>query len=149
MTRCVLVDVDGTLADNTHRQHFVRSKPRNWPAFNARIHLDAPIEPVIHTVKALKASGLDVVIVTARTADMKEATIKWLHEVADLEGVYSAIYTRDEKDYRDDSIVKMELLDQIIADGYQPMMVLDDRNRVVAAWRARGIPCFQVQPGDF
>lgn len=25
----------------------------------------------------------------------------------------------------------------------------DDRDRVVVMWRAEGIPCFQVAPGDF
>ncbi len=46
-------------------------------------------------------------------------------------------------------IVKAELLDQIVADGFSPVMAFDDRNQVVEMWRARGIPCAQVAPGDF
>jgi len=28
-------------------------------------------------------------------------------------------------------------------------MVFDDRDQVVEMWRANGIPCFQVAPGNF
>jgi hypothetical protein len=52
-------------------------------------------------------------------------------------------------DKRADFIVKGELLDKIIADGWQPIMAFDDRNQVVQMWRARGIPCAQVAEGDF
>ena len=51
--------------------------------------------------------------------------------------------------HRADDILKIELLDQIRADGFSPIMAFDDRDRVVAAWRAAGVPCAQVAPGDF
>jgi hypothetical protein len=36
-----------------------------------------------------------------------------------------------------------------LADGYEPIMVFDDRNQVVKMWRERGIVCAQVAEGDF
>jgi uncharacterized HAD superfamily protein len=149
MKRVILVDVDGTLADCSHRQSFVRSKPKNWRAFNEAIHLDTPHEDIIWLVKTLHKSGCTIIICTARTADLKEKTVKWLDEVAGLKGVYTAIYMREEKDYRDDGIVKREILDQIREDGYDPYMVIDDRDRVVRAWRDAGIRCLQVADGNF
>ena len=56
---------------------------------------------------------------------------------------------RAEGDYRADDVVKGELLDRILADGYHPELVFDDRTRVVNMWRARGIMCAQVAEGDF
>jgi hypothetical protein len=56
---------------------------------------------------------------------------------------------RKEGDHRDDDIIKLELLEQVRADGFEPIMAFDDRNRVVAAWRSAGVPCAQVAPGDF
>jgi hypothetical protein len=56
---------------------------------------------------------------------------------------------RKKGDYRDDAVVKIELLQQIRADGFNPLIAFDDRNRVVDAWRANGIICAQVAPGDF
>jgi hypothetical protein len=56
---------------------------------------------------------------------------------------------RKKGDYRDDSIVKKELLDQIRKDGYNPLLAFDDRDRVVKAWRECGIRCLQVAEGNF
>jgi hypothetical protein len=52
-------------------------------------------------------------------------------------------------DRRPDYIVKAELLDQILRDGFSPSMAFDDRDQVVAMWRERGVPCAQVAPGNF
>ena len=59
------------------------------------------------------------------------------------------LYMRASGDYRADTIVKAELLDQIIAAGWSPIMAFEDRASVVTMWRERGIPCCQVAPGDF
>ncbi len=147
MKKCILVDVDGTIADNGQRQHWVQSKPKNWKAYNATMIDDKPIMNVINTIHALKAHlGYAIVIVSARDGQFLETTSKWLnmHDVQ-----YDQIYMRATQDYRDDAIVKSELLDQILAEGWDPHIVFDDRNKVVAMWRERGLQCFHVAPGDF
>ena len=140
------VDVDGTVADLTHRRVYVATKPKNWPAFERAMHLDTPIQPVIDAIRALKEGGWTTVIMTGRGAQNKEVTQKWL---ADNGVPYDAIYTRAFKDYRRDDIVKAELLEQARADGFDPDVVFDDRNQVVEMWRRNGIPCIQVAEGDF
>jgi hypothetical protein len=52
-------------------------------------------------------------------------------------------------DRRDDDIIKFELYEQMLADGYEPVLVFEDRDRVVKMWRSMGIKCLQVEPGDF
>lgn len=52
-------------------------------------------------------------------------------------------------DHRDDAIIKIEFLQQIRDDGYEPIMAFEDRARVVAAWRVAGVPCAQVAEGQF
>jgi hypothetical protein len=142
----VFVDVDGTVADLTHRRVFVATKPKNWPAFEKTIHLDTPIQPVIDAVRRLWDAGWKVVICTGRGAQNRAKTIAWLEK----HGVpFHAIYTRAEKDYRPDNIIKAELLVQARLDGYDPDVVFDDRNQVVDMWRANNIPCVQVAEGDF
>lgn len=57
---------------------------------------------------------------------------------------------RDEGDHRADDIVKREWLDGMLVDDRQRLVAaFDDRDRVVAMWRAAGVQCFQVAPGDF
>lgn len=153
--RVILVDVDGTIADGSHRQHYITVTPerpkKHWAKFNELMMHDTPHHDIIWLVKTLRNAGNIILIVTARegTDRIRADTQEWIDDVAGLRGYYDKIYHRAAKDYRQDPEVKIDLLNQIRADGYEPYMVLDDRSRVVAAWREAGLRCLQVQPGDF
>lgn len=151
--KCIIVDIDGTVADNSHRQHFVRSKPRNWKAFNATIDQDKIIEEVRFVVECIRRAGVDVLFVSARegSKEIFDTTKEWLNRffTTNENPYYTALFMRDEKDYRDDSIVKSEILDQLLEEGWDPICVFDDRDRVVEMWRSRGIKTLQVAPGNF
>ena len=56
---------------------------------------------------------------------------------------------RAAKDTRGDDVVKAELFDAHIRRRFHVRVVLDDRDRVVALWRRLGLPCWQVDYGDF
>lgn len=146
MRECIIVDTDGTIADCEHRRHYLETK--NWPGFFGDMHLDTVIEHTRIVVEALRAAGYAIVVVTARPddADYKQKTINWY---ADNDIAYDAIYMRQGGDYRKDSIVKLEILNQLMRDGFMPVMALDDRQQVVEMWRKAGIPCLQVNDGDF
>lgn len=145
ITKAVIFDVDGTIANNDHRRVWVQNKPKNWKAYNATMADDQPIDNIIHLTQIL-CIHYHVLIVTARSDDYKQTTVDWLekHMVP-----HTAIYFRKEKDYRDDTVVKSEILDKILEEGYNPVMVFDDRTKVVNMWRERGLQCLQVAPGDF
>lgn len=144
----IIFDIDGTLANCEHRQAFLRVKPRNWKAFKNAIHLDTPRHDIIWFANILYSIGNRIIIATARSEDEREATEKWLKDVAELT-CFEKIYMRETGDYRDDAIVKMEILEQMRNDGYNPTVVFDDRDRVVKAWREAGLCCLQVNYGNF
>ncbi len=141
-----ICDIDGTIADVRHRRHLVQTRPSNWPAFRAAAAFDPPILPVIRTLQALAYGPNRILLCSGRMFDEHDLTVAWLtkHRVP-----YARLYMRASVDYRPDEIVKSELLDQMLEEGYQPIMVFDDRNKVVAMWRARGLVCAQVAEGDF
>lgn len=146
MKGTLFCDIDGTVADLSHRRVYIQSKPKNYPAFEKAIHLDTPIPHIIDAVRTLHDAGWTVVMCSGRGVQSKDATEDWLGRA----GVpYHAIYMRPFKDYRQDAIIKYELLQQARADGYDPDVVFDDRNQVVDMWRANSIPCVQVAEGDF
>lgn len=146
MAGTLFCDIDGTVADLTHRRVYITTKPKNYPAFEKAIHLDTPIQSIIDHVRAMHSAGWTVVMCSGRGTQSKAPTEAWLEKY----GVpYHAIYMRPFKDYRKDSIIKYELLQQAIADGYVPDVVFDDRDQVVDMWRAEGIPCVQVAEGNF
>ena len=144
--RDIIVDIDGTLADLEHRRVYIASTPKNWAAFEAGIPHDTPHQHVIDLVNLMWAAGWNIILCSGRGEQSRNVTELWLER----HGVrYHRLYMRAAGDYRRDDIVKMELLDQILAEGYNPSFALDDRDKVVVAWRSRGIRCFQVAPGDF
>lgn len=144
----VVFDIDGTLANVAHRQHHLLKEPKDWDAFFADMHLD-PVHDHIAELAYLIASKHPfwrVVCATGRDERHRESTTEWLDKESIL---YEALYMRREGDRRDDAVVKIEMIEQMKADGFLPIMVFEDRDRVVKAWRAAGIPCLQTAEGGF
>lgn len=135
----ILVDIDGTIADNSHRQHFVSGVEKDWPRFFAAMGDDQVIHPVANLVKDLWRSNR-VILCTGRPAEYRVATISWLqrHFIP-----FTELYMRKSGDHRPDDIVKKELYDQMLADGHSPKLVIDDRTSVVKMWRELGLVCLQ------
>lgn len=146
MARTIIVDIDGTVADLEHRRHYLASSPKNWQAFEAGIPFDKPHQHVIDLVNTLYSVDWTILMCSGRGEQSRGHTESWLSL---MPVSYHKLYMRAKNDFRPDNIVKSELLDQILAEGYTPSFVLDDRNSVCEMWRSRNIPCFQVAPGDF
>jgi len=142
----VIFDIDGTLANLEHRRNFIASKPKNYKAFYAGMSYDLPIQPVIDVLKRLRKSGCRIILCSGRPDNYRVLTEEWClaHDI-EAEG----LYMRRANDFRGDDIIKQELLDQIMADGFDPQIVFDDRSRVVAMWRKNGLICAQVDEGNF
>jgi len=156
-----IFDLDGTLALTEHRQHLVRCDKPDWPAFFAACVNDEPNLPVIRTLQALRAAGAEIWIWSGRSDEVKAQTVEWLCK----HGCFYSCTTylplsffvaperfrmRKAGDHRDDVAVKSEWLAEIEPPEYARLTaVFDDRDKVVAMWRAAGVPCFQVAPGAF
>lgn len=144
--QCYLFDIDGTLADCSHRLHHIQAVPKDWRAFFAACGDDVPIPHIVGLARDLWGAGQPIMYVSGRSDECRDLTVAWLARHGLPEG---PLYMRKAGDYRADDIVKGELLDAIIADGWVPTMAFDDRDRVVTMWRARGVPCAQVAARDF
>ena len=142
----VIFDIDGTLADVEHRRGYLEGDNPNWAAFNAAIGDDRVHQNVFRLARTLNAAGNAIILCSGRDGGFRRLTELWLtfNEVG-----YDGLYMRSAGDGRKDHVVKMELLDQIISDGFKPWLVVDDRSSVVAAWRARGLTCLQCAEGNF
>lgn len=145
MIKVYIFDIDGTLADCSHRLHHIQKQPKDWDAFFADCSLDLPHDHVVGLAKDLHSRSV-VVFVSGRSDQCRAQTEEWLLN----HGLPSGpLYMRKAGDHRDDNIIKTEILAELRADGFDPIMAFDDRNRVVKAWRSAGIPCAQVAEGDF
>lgn len=145
--RTIICDIDGTIADNSHRQHHVQNRPKDWKAYNATMHADGTHHEVISLLNRLRVDGeIEVVLCTGREEVYRDVTAKWL-ETRFVD--HDKLMMRPVKDYRGDEIVKSEMLDALLSEGRTIWFVIDDRQKVVDMWRARGLTCLQCRPGDF
>jgi phosphoglycolate phosphatase-like HAD superfamily hydrolase len=153
MTKCFVFDIDGTLADITPRLHFIKADMKDWKEFKARAAEDAVHWEVVTVLRAISTVGWPVLLCTGRTEDERAATEGWLADKISVQlgfpGPVQKMYMRAAEDYRDDSVVKVELLERIRRDGWDIVAWFDDRKRVVDALRDNGVNVFQVRPGDF
>ena len=147
----LIFDLDGTLADNAHRQHLVQQKPADWHGFYQACDKDTPTL-WCEVLASLWTAGHDVQIWSGRSDIVRGKTEHWLNE-----HIYKPRRTvgrpplrmRQEGDYTPDDQLKESWLLEVLDAGQQVFGVFDDRAKVVAMWRRHGIPCAQVAPGDF
>ena len=146
MNKIIVFDIDGTLANVDHRRQFVATKPKNWAAWNAGMANDTLNEDIKWMLDSFRADGAIILICSGRGEENREVTKRWLW---DNGIIFDGLFMRQAKDYRKDSIVKVELLQQIREQWGNPFLWIDDRQQVVDAIRAEGIRVLQCAPGDF
>ncbi len=144
--QCVVSDMDGTLADISHRHHFIdktNGKKPDWDAFFEQCFFDKPRREVIDKVMHLKNSGLDLIIVSARPEKCRKDTEDWLkhHGI-----IWDRLIFRQNEDTKDDRIVKQEILDKLL-DKSKIVKIFDDRPKVIRMWRENGLTVEDVGDG--
>lgn len=144
----VICDLDGTIALDDHRAHFLRGSgnPTNdWKSYFDACGGDAPNHAVIQLLRILKHAKKRIYILSGRVERTRIDTLAWLenHKVP-----WDALEMRPDANRVDDTVLKLGWLDTLgIRD--QVWLILEDRTRMVDAWRKAGFTCFQVRPGDF
>jgi len=169
--KVVIFDVDGTIADCSARKQYLNlckscgeteefhKEPaentceefipgkKDHKIFYEKVSEDLPIWPVINWLRSCHAAGYVVLIVSGRPTDVAgDGTTGWL----EVNGVpYRHIFMRAAGDFRDDRIVKQEILDKILnwITKDQILFTVDDRPRVIRMWKENGLRCFDVGPG--
>ena len=143
-----IFDIDGTLADCSHRLHYIQQKPVDWDAFFSACDEDKPIWDTIHILDALHDKGSVILLVSGRRESTRGRTKDWMerHRVR-----YHEMYMRKDGDHREDSVVKAELLDKAMEDwkAFEVAGIFEDRKQVVDMYRAKGLRVFQVAEGNF
>ncbi|KAA5604419.1 polynucleotide kinase [Roseospira marina] len=142
---CVIMDIDSTIADPTHRLHLLPTNGGSWDAFFAAAPDDTPF-PEMQALMRLLAAHYPTFVVTGRRESERALTETWLRE----HGLpYAVLFMRANDDRRPDFEVKAEILNAQIRPVFEPLFAFEDRSSVVAMWRDQGVRCFQVCEGDY
>ncbi len=134
----LLVDIDGVVADVTHRQRHLEGSTRDWMSFFAEAADDAPIEAGIAAVQQAAEDGREIVYVTGRPERLRGVTERWLRD-AGLPVDRDHLVMRGDRDRRPAARFKLEVVRRLDREcGVDDMW--DDDEAVVSTLQAAGFP---------
>lgn len=112
MRMTIFCDIDGVLADCTHRLHYALEE-KNYDKYysDEEVEKDTLIYAGYELVRTFLNEGAEVHFVSARNETCREATAKWLHDKALMRNGLLAM--RDEHDWRPSPVVKVKLIKEI------------------------------------
>jgi hypothetical protein len=140
LSPCIIVDIDGTVADKGNRLAF------HWH----KVGEDLPKIGIIKLVKILKSSGYEVIFVSGRDSICRNETLEWICKYFEWKVNDFQLFMRKHNDQRKDSIIKREIFEEHITNKCFVEYVIDDRDQVVEMWRKElGLTCLQVDYGNF
>ncbi|MFD6992221.1 hypothetical protein [Streptomyces sp. NPDC059943] len=115
-------DLDGTLAETAHRQHFLERRPKDWAGFFGAAGQDTPLpEGVALVLKS--AEECEVVYLTGRPERCRESTLTWLRANGLPDG---RVFMRRNDDRRPARTTKVERLRALAAKREIRVLVDDD-----------------------
>ncbi|MCY0928701.1 hypothetical protein OTB20_21330 [Streptomyces sp. H27-H1] len=126
-------DIDNTLADTAHRQHFLERRPRDWSGFFGAAPADPPLARGI-ALAVESADDCEVAYLTGRPERCRADTEDWLAGNGLPEG---RLWMRGNQDRRPARTTKLEVLRRI-SRGREVRMLVDDDELVCQAARAAG-----------
>lgn len=146
----IVVDLDGTLYDSRGREHLAQNK--HWDDFHRASAGDPPNMDVLKVLTALPTGRTIVIGCTGRNEEFRGITETWL--TATGAGVmFDEVLMRPEGNYMPDNELKPMMISEYFGDLPAALenvtVILEDREKVVDAWRALGFPCWQVRPGGY
>lgn len=146
----ILFDIDGTIADNSHRSHFVEDQScrkdthvSDWDSFlhPDNVAKDRPITHMIELGRKFYDSLFTIHILTGRQESLRDTTVLWLNRHGF--SFYTELHMRSNNDYRPDYEVKREIINKYYKPG-QIHLAIDDRKPVVDVFNFLGIPTLHV-----
>jgi predicted kinase len=140
-------DLDGTLDDVRSVRHFLDKDERgrkNFDMFHRSSLFTPPNESVVEILRDAQKEGYAILITTARGAEYKEVSQRWLHE----NGIeFDNYYCRAKGDFRPDNVVKDEMYHEI-SRHYDLVHQVDDNPRAIESFEKNGVLVTKVPFGD-
>ena len=140
---CVIVDIDGVLADAEHRQHHLEPPWRDWDSFFAEAGGDDIFEEMV-TVLELMREDLIIVLLTSRPTWIQRETLRWLslYEIR-----WDLLIMRPMGDFQPSPGFKRDETDNLVERSYTPRLAVDDDMRNVRMYRKEGLPTLHLESG--
>ena len=142
---CIIYDLDGTAAIMGDRSPYDASLCGEVDRPNHA--LKAVLQMVTWSFDDPDTPTVTLITMSGRDGQYREASERFLNK---HHFPYDKLYMRATGDMRKDAVIKKEMYEAHIKGKYNVLVVFDDRNQMIDMWRNDlGLPCFQVNYGDF
>lgn len=153
--KTIICDIDGVIADCTHRLHYIQDEKGNklpnpdWNKFYSEVLNDKPIKKIIDLLEQLNYEYLNesysIIFLTGRNENCIIATKQWLFKNVFIP--YECLLMRKEYDYRPYTQVKPDLLKKYLAENQttEIAFILEDQEDMVEKWKELGYTVLQVK----
>lgn len=133
-----LFDLDGTLTDSRHRQHYLERRPRDWKAFFAAAPDDPPLAEGV-ALLLRSAQECEIGYLTGRPENCRRDTLAWL----DRHGLPPGrLWMRRNDDRRPARHTKLDVL-RTLARSQEIRCLVDD-DELVCACEKDGFPVIRA-----
>jgi len=140
----VIYDLDSTIANTKHRHHFIdkiMAGEGTWEEYSLMCEQDT-IFPGVLRLAQVTSQMFQNFILTARMAVARPQTETWLRTV---QFPYSLL-KMCEDDHDDHVGWKRKAVAEWRANGFEPILAVEDSPEVMDAFEADGIRCLAVNP---
>lgn len=153
----IVIDIDGTLANNDHRSHFIeKQEPADWTSFLRAdlVAKDVPIEKTKRALQKLVELKSTIVFLTGRNEGLREVTKQWLFEHYDLDVKDEQLIMRPVGNMLNATQFKGEKIPEILRDFGSEAVFIDDDKYMHAVYERFGIAlkapeCWDVMFPEF
>ena len=161
----VVLDIDGTLADSSHRAHFLEQSPRDWVSFASPdlVIKDTPIPGSQRVVAKMQELRYHIVCLTARDESTRDVTMRWLFEKYNLDTDDTTLLMRPMGNMLNLVEYKAQAMQTLLSEyktrGENSFIFVEDDSTVFETYAAEGLVlhapgCWplmfptHVEPGD-
>ena len=142
----VIIDLDGTLADNQHRLYHIKKDIKDKSAYHSLLGEDEANHWCFELLEAMRARGYKIILITGRPDEYRKETVAWLRK---KNIGYDELYMNTDERGVPDHLFKKSVYENFIRGRIDIAFVVEDRTRVVDMWRQLGLVCLQCELGDF
>ncbi|MBI1823791.1 MAG: hypothetical protein HYR80_06760 [Nitrospirae bacterium] len=138
--RAIIVDIDGTIADHSHRNKWVKNDNPDWVKFHEDLINDKPIAWCVELVTGMAKHGYAIIFMTARPHEYWQETYDWLQKIFPLEDMGHTLICRRDDDFSSAPEYKSRMYQGFISRDFDVLFAIDDDPSVVETFRYLGLP---------
>lgn len=137
----IVLDIDGTISDGTHRAHHLEGEKPNWEKFlePSLVEKDTPIAVAKRCIQNFVRLKYRIVFLTGRNESLRDTTTRWLLEHFDISVGFENLLMRPAGNLLKATEYKREQVINIRQDYGPELLFIDDDKYMHKVYEEFGI----------